>query len=88
MIRPVVKDYHASYDSQPGRPEAWPDLARRGGFPVPAARLASGEERAVWFEGYVRTYLERDLHDLSAVWSLPDFRRLMAAATTATRSTG
>lgn len=66
--------------SQPGQPENWPDLARRGGFPVPAARLATGEERAVWFEGYARTYLERDLHDLSAVWSLPDFRRLMAAA--------
>ena len=66
--------------SQPSGPETWPDLARRGGFPVPAARLDSGEERAVWFEGYVRTYLERDLHDLSAVWSLPDFRRLMAAA--------
>lgn len=66
--------------SQPGQPEVWPDLARRGGFPVPAAQLASSEERTVWFEGYVRTYLERDLHDLSAVWSLPDFRRLMAAA--------
>lgn len=65
--------------SQPGWPETWPDLARRGGFPVPAARLASDEERAVWLEGYARTYLERDLHDLSAVWSLPDFRRLMAA---------
>ena len=34
-------------------------------------------ERAIWFEGYVRTYLERDLASLSAIASLPDFRRLM-----------
>jgi len=37
-------------------------------------------ERAVWFEGYVRTYLERDLQTLSAISALPDFRRLMRAA--------
>ena len=37
-------------------------------------------ERAVWFDGYVRTYLERDLQDLSSIAALPDFRRLMRAA--------
>ena len=61
-------------------PEAWPDLARRGGFPVPALELPSDAARATWFEGYVRTYLERDLRDLANVQSLPDFRRLMRAA--------
>jgi predicted AAA+ superfamily ATPase len=30
-----------------------------------------------WWEGYVATYLERDLRDLSQVDSLVDFRRLM-----------
>ena len=73
--------------SQPSQPEHWPDLALRGGLPVPAAQLASSEERAVWFEGYARTYLERDLHDLSAVWSRPDFRRLMAAVSRAVGQT-
>jgi predicted AAA+ superfamily ATPase len=34
----------------------------------------------VWFEGYVRTYLERDLQDISTIAALPDFRRLMRAA--------
>jgi predicted AAA+ superfamily ATPase len=34
----------------------------------------------VWFDGYVRTYLERDLQDLSSIAALPDFRRLMRAA--------
>ena len=37
-------------------------------------------ERAIWFDGYVRTYLERDLQDLAAISALPDFRRLMRAA--------
>jgi hypothetical protein len=58
----------------------WRALARRGGFPVPALHLAKASERAVWFEGYVRTYLERDLQALSSIAGLPDFRRLMRAA--------
>ncbi len=60
--------------------EDWSELARRGGFPVPALELASDAARSTWLEGYVRTYLERDLRDLSSVQSLPDFRRLMRAA--------
>ena len=42
--------------------------------------LRTRAERAVWFDGYVRTYLERDLQDLAAISALPDFRRLMRAA--------
>lgn len=42
--------------------------------------LSKAADRAVWFDGYVRTYLERDLQELSAVAALPDFRRLMRAA--------
>ena len=64
---------------QPAAPEDWRDLARRGGFPTPAVHMKTTGERAVWFDGYVRTYLERDLQDLSAVAGLPDFRRLMRA---------
>jgi hypothetical protein len=63
----------------PERPEDWRDLATRGGYPVPAVLLRSPEERAIWLDGYVRTYLERDLRDLSSIGSLPDFRRLMRA---------
>jgi len=66
--------------AQPDEPEDWRALARRGGFPTPALHLRKATERAVWFDGYVRTYLERDLQDLSAVAALPDFRRLMKAA--------
>ena len=66
--------------AQPDQPEDWPALARRGGFPTPAVQLATERERAVWFDGYIRTYLERDLLGLSAISGLPDFRRLMRAA--------
>jgi len=66
--------------SRSGEPEDWRRLARRGGFPTPAVHLRKAADRAIWFDGYVRTYLERDLQELSAVAALPDFRRLMRAA--------
>ena len=65
---------------QPDEPEDWKELALRGGFPVPALEPGTPGERAIWFDGYVTTYLERDLQDLSAVSALVDFRRLMRAA--------
>jgi len=57
----------------------WREVARQGGFPVPALEYADPEDRAIWFDGYLRTYLERDLRDLSAIENLVDFRRLMGA---------
>jgi predicted AAA+ superfamily ATPase len=66
--------------AQPDEPEDWRALAYRGGFPTPAVHLKTADERAIWFDGYVRTYLERDLQELSSIAALPDFRRLMRAA--------
>lgn len=66
--------------AQPDEPEDWRALALRGGFPTPAVHLSTAEERTIWYDGYVRTYLERDLQELSAVAALPDFRRIMRAA--------
>lgn len=60
--------------------EDWRSLARRGGYPTPALQLKTAKERAIWFDGYVRTYLERDLQDMATISALPDFRRLMRAA--------
>ena len=65
---------------EPENPEDWRALARRGGFPTPSIELTSSDDRAIWFDGYVRTYLERDLQDVSAISDLPGFRRLMRAA--------
>src|SRR5215831_16483947 len=61
-------------------PEDWRALARRGGFPTPALELHDAKSRAIWFDGYVRTYLERDLQALASIHALTDFRRLMRAA--------
>ena len=63
-----------------GPEEDWQALALRGGFPTPALELKTPADRAIWFDGYVRTYLERDLQDLASISALPDFRRLMQAA--------
>lgn len=74
------EDWPAFLATQDVGPEDWRALARRGGFPTPAIHLGTARARAVWFDGYVRTYLERDLQDLSSIAALPDFRRLMRAA--------
>ena len=67
-------------DSQQSIPIEWQDEVRRGGYPVPAVELSSGDTRAFWFDGYLRTYLERDLQAMAAIGNLVDFRRLMRAA--------
>jgi hypothetical protein len=58
--------------------EDWRDLARRGGYPTPALD-PDAAAREIWFSGYVQTYLERDLQQISSIANLPDFRRLMRA---------
>ena len=58
----------------------WTPLANRGGYPTPALEIDDDEARAIWFAGYTRTYLERDLQEISSVTALPDLRRLMRAA--------
>ena len=63
-----------------GPAEDWRAAARLGGLPVPARDLTDDDQRALWFSGYVQTYLERDLQVLRAVENLADFRRLMRAA--------
>ena len=60
--------------------EDWSALALRGGYPTPALELEDRVSRELWYDGYVRTYLERDLQMLASVDNLVDFRRLMRAA--------
>lgn len=63
----------------PDEPGDWQTWLLRGGFP-PALQIASETDRGLWFAAYVQTYLERDLRQLSAVSSLPDFQRVMIFA--------
>lgn len=61
-------------------PEAPPDpipLLQRGFMPALFA-LADPADHLRWWEGYVATYLERDLRQVSQIESLVDFRRVMA----------
>lgn len=60
--------------------EDWRDAVRRGGFPAVSVELSEARERSLWFDGYIATYLERDLRDLKAVSNLQDFQALMQAA--------
>ncbi|MCU0579297.1 MAG: ATP-binding protein [Desulfobacterota bacterium] len=60
-----------------GPVEPVPEFSLFRGFLPPVTFLADEDEVAAWWQGYIRTYLERDLRDLSQISSLPDFRRLM-----------
>lgn len=73
-------DWHDVVSRGDAEPEDWRQLARRGGFPTPALEMKVAKERAIWFDGYIRTYLERDLQDLASISMLADFRRLLRAA--------
>ncbi len=56
------------------------------GFLPPLLDLHDPEEISIWWDGYIKTYLERDLRDLSNVSSLADFRNLMELLTLRTGS--
>lgn len=47
------------------------------GFLPPVALLKKEEHISIWWKGYIKTYLERDLRDISEIANLPDFRKLM-----------
>lgn len=49
------------------------------GFMPALLNLTTKEGYLRWWEGYVATYLERDLRQLSQIESLPEFRRVMEA---------
>lgn len=74
------KEWLDLVEAQRVKREDWREAAFRGGYPTPAIELDTPEDRATWFTGYTRTYLERDLQEISSVTGLPDLRRLMRAA--------
>jgi uncharacterized protein len=60
--------------------EDWREAVKRGGFPAVALETADEQQRSLWFDGYIATYLERDLRDLHDVANLQSFQVLMKAA--------
>lgn len=80
LLEGADADWPAIASAQQAPAEDWRAFARRGGLPYPAVHMREAGPRVIWFEGYLRTYLERDLLDLSSIAALPDFRRLMRTA--------
>lgn len=74
-----ARDWLQAVRESPAPEESWQEWARRGGYPTPAYHLTKAGDRERWFEGYVRTYFERDLADLAAIEYAADLRRLMRA---------
>jgi predicted AAA+ superfamily ATPase len=54
----------------------WREAALRGGLPA-AALAQDAEQRALWLEGYLETYVQRDVRDLARIADLPAFARLV-----------
>jgi uncharacterized protein len=66
----------ATFDLLPFSTEESPKTGWfRGGFPEVVLRPRSAE---VWFRSYVRTYLERDVRQVTAIRDLATFRRFLA----------
>lgn len=49
----------------------------RGGLP-PAYFESNDEIRTAWFEGYIKTYLERDIRDISRIGNLYEYQRFIS----------
>jgi hypothetical protein len=47
----------------------------KGGFPE-IQRIDHAKTRMLWFSSYIRTYIERDLHDIANIRNLDSFMRL------------
>lgn len=80
LLETETRDWYDLVRGQTIVPADWRHEAPIGGYPVPAIELANDDLRSIWFDGYVRTFLERDLRDLAAIDNVLDFRRLMKAS--------
>ncbi|MDE0105372.1 MAG: ATP-binding protein [Bryobacterales bacterium] len=79
LLATPVSGWPKLFESSESQPADWRDEAARGGYPTPALELDGHEARALWFDGYVRTYLERDLQDVAFIRDVVNFRRAMRA---------
>ena len=70
-------DYVAARSKTASSPENIWEIIHRGGYP---ALQDKGVEWSAYYADYVKTYLERDVRNLSAVQDLDCFRRFLVAA--------
>ena len=57
----------------------WEDFLWKGGFPALWAELDASPSPERWYQGYVATYLERDVRNIVNVGNLRDFERFLRA---------
>jgi hypothetical protein len=65
----------------------WQEFVWRGGFPALWADGAESPRPDRWYQGYLASYLERDVRNLSQVGSLRDFDRFLRACAARTAQT-
>lgn len=53
------------------------NLLWKGLMPVPLLKLKTNKAVWEWFDGYITTYLERDLRDVSAISDLSDYKKFL-----------
>ena len=53
------------------------DVLWKGLMPVPQLKLNASNDIIEWFDGYLTTYLERDLRDVSVISDLGDYKRFL-----------
>lgn len=61
------------------QPHSWKEFIWRGGYPGLWAQMDQAPSRDRWYQGYLATYLERDVRNLLQVGSLRDFERFIRA---------
>lgn len=59
--------------------QAWNHYLQFGGYPALTDPVLTDEERYIWLQQYVRTYLERDVRDLASFRDLEPFVKLQRA---------
>ena len=64
-------------DAAVPNPDGLEAVLWRGMMPVPSLIMQDEASVTEWFEGYVTSYLERDLRDVSAVSDLSDFKKFL-----------
>jgi predicted AAA+ superfamily ATPase len=72
----AIKDLATELKNVRPAEQDWAESAIIGGYP-PVVLAQSQMERTRWFDGYVRTYLERDLQDIATIGALVDFHRVI-----------
>lgn len=86
LLATPAREWLELVHSRDAFPCDWRDDVRAGGYP--AAMRLDADSRSLWFDGNMRTYLERDLQQLAAIHNLVDSQRLVRAASFSGRGMG